>query len=67
MVDKIKMIMMCMSFVLVVICFAASLWMALSLPSGDADVSTFSIFAFIFLAAAVWLGYNAYNLFKSEK
>lgn len=67
MIDKLKKIMMVVSLLFIILCLGASLWMALSLPSGDPNVMTFYLMAFVFLAGAIWFGLNVYNLFKSDK
>ncbi len=67
MIDKLKKIMMVVSMLFVVICFIASIVMALILPEGDANVYTFYFFALIFFAASVWMAMNVYNVFNSGK
>lgn len=62
--EKAKLIMMIVSLVFVALCFGASVYFSVALPADDPNLSTFYMMDVIFLAAAIWFGYNVYSLRK---
>lgn len=55
---------MIVSLVFVALCFGASVYFSVALPADDPNLSTFYMMDAIFLAAAIWFGYNVYSIRK---
>lgn len=58
--------MMIVSLVAVIICFALSMWITLSLGSENADI-TFYLMDVVFFIAIIWFGLNIYSSYKKKK